>query len=146
MHCYLQKGTFINRAAPTFDPADLAQVITLGDSIISSGKYGYMSNYFDNFIAANHGSTEAIWLYPNSSGVSTNHAGTESRWNMTLHYNSYKPKAPGAGWNGFSTISDFYTSFNTAGGPVAFGPADAAWDTRLGGRPTSNVQSSQTSV
>jgi starch-binding outer membrane protein, SusD/RagB family len=138
MHCYLQKGTFVSRAAPTFDPGDLQQVITLGKSIISSGAYSYMANYFGNFTATNHGSTEAIWLYPNSSGVSVNHAGVEARWNMTLHYNSYKPKAPGAGWNGFSTISDFYTSFNTAGGAVQFGPNDTAWDTRLGQRKKSD--------
>ena len=138
MHCYLQKGTFTSRAAPKFDPADLAQVIALGNSIISSNRYSYMANYFGNFTATNHGSTEAIWLYPNTSGVNTNHASTEARWNMTLHYNSYKPKAPGAGWNGFSTISDFYSSFNTGAGAVAFGPTDTAWDTRLGGRTKSD--------
>ncbi len=138
MHCYLQRGTFVNRAAPTFDPADLAQVIALGNSIISSEKYSYQANYFDNFTPTNHSSSEAIWLYPNTSGVGTNHAGVEARWNMTLHYNSYKAKAPGAGWNGFSTISDFYTSFNTGGGPVQFGPNDTAWDTRLGERKKSD--------
>jgi len=138
MHCYLQKGTFINRAAPTFDPADMAQVISIGTSIMSSNRYSYMTNYFGNFNPTNHGSTEAIWLYPNTAGVGTNHAATEARWNMTLHYNSYKPKAPGAGWNGFSTISDFYSSFNTGSGSVAFGPKDTAWDTRLGGRTKSD--------
>lgn len=141
MHCYLQKGTFLNRAAPTFDPGDLAQVISLGSSIIASGKYNLQSNYFDNFTPTNHSSSEAIWLYPNTGGVGTNHAGVEARWNMTLHYNSYKPNAPNAGWNGFSTISDFYSSFNTGGGTVAFGPSDTIWDTRLGGRKTSNLVS-----
>src|SRR4029078_6326647 len=32
MKCYLNKGAFVNRAAPTFDDADLQQVITLGNS------------------------------------------------------------------------------------------------------------------
>ena len=141
MHCYLQKGTFVNRAVPTFDAADLNQVITLGNSIIASEKYNYQANYFDNFTPTNHATSEAIWEYPNTGGVGTNHAGVEARWNMTLHYNSYLPAIPNAGWNGFSTISDFYSSFNTGMGAVAFGPADTIWDTRLGGRKSSNFLS-----
>lgn len=145
MKCYLQKGTFINRVTPTFDPADLAQVISIGKSIISSNKYSYMANFFDNFSVNNNTSTEAIWLYPNVSGVSVNHAGVEARWNMTLHYNSFKAKIGGAGWNGFTTISDFYNSFNTSGGMATYGPADTAWDTRLGARISSNILSTTTS-
>lgn len=138
MKCYLQKGAFVNRAAPTFAAADMAQVVSLGNSIISSGKYSYMPNFFQNFTPTNHATKEAIWLYPNTGGVSTNHAGVEARWNMTLHYNSYKPQAPNAGWNGFTTTSEFYTSFNTTASPVAFGPKDTIWDTRLGGRTKSD--------
>jgi starch-binding outer membrane protein, SusD/RagB family len=145
MHCYLQRGVFINNAAPTFDPADMAQVVSLGNAIISSGKYSYQSNYFDNFTPTNHNSTEAIWLYPNTGGVGANHAGIEARWNMTLHYNMYTPANPNAGWNGFTTISDFYNSFNTTGGATAFGPTDTLFDTRLGGRKTSNLLSLQKS-
>jgi len=135
MKCYLNKGAFINRAAPTFDAADMAQVISIGNTIISGGKYSYTPQYFDNF-SVNNGtlSKEGIFVYPNSSGVSTNHAGVEARWNMTLHYNSYTPANPNAGWNGFSTISAFYSSFNTSAGATAFGPADTLLDPRLGGR------------
>ena len=145
MHCYLQKGTFVNRAAPTFDPANMAQVVSLGNSIISSEKYSYQSNYFDNFTPDNHSSSEGIWLYPNTGGVGANHASTEARWNMTLHYDSYDKAKPNAGWNGFSTISDFYSSFNTTAVPTAFGPTDTLFDTRLGGRKTSNLVSTNTS-
>ena len=49
MKCYLQKGAFVNRASPTFAAADMNQVITLGNTIISSAKYSYSANYFDNF-------------------------------------------------------------------------------------------------
>ena len=138
MKCYLQKGAFINRASPTFEASDMAQVISLGSSIISSAKYSYTANYFDNFTPTNHDSKEAIFVYPNTGGVSANHAGVEARWNMTLHYNSYTPNNPNAGWNGFSTISDFYNSFNTGSTTTAFGPADTLFDTRLGGRINSN--------
>jgi hypothetical protein len=145
MKCYLQKGTFINRAAPTFDPGDMAQVISLGNAIISSNKYSYTPNYFDNFTPTNHSSKEAIFLYPNTGGVGTNHAGVEARWNMTLHYNSYTPNNPNAGWNGFTTISDFYNSFNVTNAPTAFGPTDTLFDPRLGGRIMSNYNSTYTS-
>jgi starch-binding outer membrane protein, SusD/RagB family len=158
MKCYLQKGTFVNRAAPTFDPADMAQVVTIGTAIMNSGTYSYSANYFDNFSPNNHASTEAIFLYPNTGGVSANHAGTEARWNMTLHYNSWDNQAPNAGWNGFSTISDFYNSFgavtatsasNRVGGFFtgvgAKNNADTLLDQRLGGRVTSNLTSTQTS-
>ncbi|MEO8720929.1 MAG: RagB/SusD family nutrient uptake outer membrane protein [Ginsengibacter sp.] len=161
MHCYLQRGTFINRAAPTFDPADMEQVITLGNSIIDGHKYSFEPNYFDNFSPNNDASSEAIFAFPNTGGVGTNHASTEARWEMTLHYNSYNKNAPNAGWNGFSTISDFYNSFgattpvkatsesNRVGGFFtgvgAKNNSDTAIDQRLGGRVTSNLTSTKTS-
>lgn len=134
MKCYLQKGTWANRAAPTFDAADMGQVITLGNAIMSSGKYGYSANYFDNFNPTNDNSKEAIFRYNNTAGVGANNSGIGARWNMTLHYNSYTPNNPNAGWNGFSTIGDFYSSFNTTGAPTAYGPSDTLLDPRIGGR------------
>lgn len=158
MHCLLQKGTFISRAAPTFDAGDMAQVVSIGTAIMSSGRYSYASNYFDNFSPNNHNSPEAIFMYPNTGGVSTNHSATEDRWNMALHYNSWDKLAPNAGWNGFSTEADFYNSFgattatadaNRVGGFFTGvsnqNNKDTAIDTRLGGRVTSNLTSTQTS-
>ncbi|MEO5682948.1 MAG: RagB/SusD family nutrient uptake outer membrane protein [Chitinophagaceae bacterium] len=134
MKCYLNKGAFVNRAAPTFDAADMAKVISIGNAIIASNKYSYTPNYFDNFAVNNSTlSKEAIFAYPNTSGVSTNHAGVEARWNMTLHYNSYTPANPNAGWNGFTTIAEFYSSFGV-GTAATFTPADTLLDRRIGGR------------
>ena len=141
MKIYLQQGTWANRATPTFAAADLAQVISLGNTIINSGKYSFAANYFDNFNATNDNSPEAIFRYQNNSGVGANNSGITGRWNMTLHYNSYTPKNPNAGWNGFSTIGDFYASFNTTNKATVYGPADTAYDGRLGGR---NYQGSKT--
>jgi starch-binding outer membrane protein, SusD/RagB family len=120
MKLYLNHGAFNNRTAPTFSDADMQQVITLGNSIISSGKYSYSTNYFDNFSPNNSGSKEGIFAYPNTSGVAINNSGIHNRWWATLHYNSYKPLAPQSGWNGFSTVADFYNTFG-------------ATDKRLGG-------------
>jgi hypothetical protein len=141
MKCYLQKGAFINRQTPTFATADLQQVIDLGNQIINSGKYSYTPNYFDNFSVNNNNlSKEGIFAYPNTSGVSVNHTtpgvggnGIEARWNMTLHYNSYTPYNPNAGWNGFATIGDFYNSFSPTGVTTKT-PADTLLDKRIGGR------------
>lgn len=136
MKCYLQKGTIANRAAPTFDAADMQKVITLGNEIINSGKYSITANYFDNFSPDNDvKSTEGIFVYPNIGGSNVNNGGIQSRWNMTLHYNSYTPNNPNAGWNGFSTISDFYNSFQVAGAPaIQNGFGDSQLDNRIGHR------------
>jgi hypothetical protein len=56
---------------------------------------------------------------------------------MTLHYNQYTPDNPNAGWNGFSTVADFYNSF---GVPTALNASvnspwsDTLVDKRLGRR------------
>lgn len=133
MRCYLNKGAFLNRKTPTFDNADMQKVIDLGNEIISSGKYSYMTNYFDNFNPRNDTSKEAIFIYKNQSGVSANNSGPQARWMMTLHYNSYSGQAPNAGWNGFSTVSDFYKSFGITTATTET-PKDTLLDKRIGGR------------
>jgi hypothetical protein len=107
MKCYLNKGTFANRAAPTFDPADMAKVISLADEVMT-GSYTFSANYFDNFAPANTTiGKENIWVQENIGGVEA--GGIRSRYHSTLHYNE-----PPGGWNGFSTLSDFYGKFEAA--------------------------------
>jgi hypothetical protein len=142
MKLYLNRGAFANRAHPTFADADMQKVITLGNAIITSGKYHYMSNYFDNFTATNGNSTEGIFAYPSISGVTANNGGVDARWMMTFHYNEYDVQAPNAGWNGFSTISDFYNAFSV-GGTTNYSLADTLIDSRIGRRVTSNVQATK---
>lgn len=134
MRTYLNHGAFVNRAAPTFSDADMQKVISLGNAIIGSNKYSYMSNYFDNFNPTNSGSTEGIFAYPNSSGVSANNSNIHNRWYATLHYNQYTPKNPQAGWNGFSTVADFYNSFGVNGTVPTQTLADSTLDKRIGER------------
>jgi hypothetical protein len=133
MRCYLNSGAFKDRAHPTFADADMQQVITLGNSIINSGKYSYMKNYFGNFNYQNGSSTEGIFAYPSSSGQTINNPGLRTRWMMTFHYNEYSGQAPNAGWNGFSTISDFYNAFSV-GGTTNYSLKDTLLDTRIGRR------------
>ena len=133
MKLYLNRGAFNNREQPTFDDADMQKVITLGTAIMNSGKYAYSNNYFDNFSATNSTSKEGIFAYPNTSGVATNNSGIHNMWWATLHYNSYEPLAPQSGWNGFSTVADFYNSFGVNSTPTQT-PADTLLDKRIGGR------------
>lgn len=117
MKVLLNKGAFTNKQSPTFANADMQQVITLGLQIINSGKYTLTPNYFDNFGPLNATlSTERILAWPNNGSSSNNGfnaGGINSRWMMTLHYNSWdKNNSFGsAGWNGFSTVADFYNTF-----------------------------------
>ena len=121
----------------------MAKVISLGTEIISSNKYSYASEYFNNFIAGNNGGPESIFAFPNTSGVTTNNSRVNARWNMTTHYNSNASKAPNAGWNGFSTIGNFYNSFGSPTAMVGVNNfandksgryKDTAVDMRIGGR------------
>jgi hypothetical protein len=131
MKMYLNRGAFINRAAPTFDGADLDSVIAIGERIMGSGRYSLTPNYFDNFGPENAtlGKNEMILAWPNagaSQNNGINSGGINARWMMTLHYNSWTEKAGSAGWNGFSTMADFYNTFG-------------AGDTRVGGQPYPGV-------
>ncbi|RPD38562.1 RagB/SusD family nutrient uptake outer membrane protein [Chitinophaga barathri] len=118
---HLNKGAFLNPAQPTFDAADLTQVITLSDQIITSGRYSLANNYWDNLAYNNDEiGTENIFTQQNGPGFSTVRGGNAAfcHWAPTLHYH----QTPG-GWNGFSTVSDFYDKFEAVdtrrGGPYA---------------------------
>lgn len=130
MRAYLNHGAFVTRAVPTYTDADMQKVISLGNAIISSGKYSYSANYFDNFIPLNSGSKEAIFGIPSTKD---NYQDFHNRWYATLHYNQYTPKNPQAGWNGFSTVSDFYNSFGINSTPTQT-LADSVLDGRIGER------------
>ena len=105
MKAYLNKGAFANRAAPTFDAADMNQVITLADQIISSNRFALTDNYFSDFEPKNDVLSKGnIWTLLNLGGQSSGNV--RSRWFLGLHYNQ-KP----SGWNGFTTLSDFYDKF-----------------------------------
>lgn len=156
MKTYLNRGAWANRQTPAFTDADMQQVITIGNGIMTSNKFSYATDYFKNFDVNNGTSTENIFTYVNTSGVSANNSGPQARWCMTMHYNQYTPKNPNTGWNGFSTISDFYTSFGTTAQPAvaasnanriggfftgvgATNNPDVAIDSRLGGKPYAGV-------
>ncbi len=144
MKVLLNKGAFLNRATPAFDNADMTQVITLGTQLMG-GTYSLNPVYFDNFGPNNATtSTESIWAWPNNGSASIggiNAGGINSRWMMTLHYNSYDATGVygSAGWNGFSTVADFYNSFEGHGDGTPNTVIDVTKDKRIGGRPYPGV-------
>ncbi len=106
----INKAVYLDedRIAPfSFDNADLNQVVSLCDAVINSGNYSLETgiNYYDNF-APNNGSegSELIFVQPNLQ--SQPGGNVASRYLMTLHYNQNP-----SGWNGFTTIADFYNKF-----------------------------------
>lgn len=107
MKVYLNKGAFLNRQAPSFDAADMNQVITLAKAITGTGTYtvSEAGKYFDNFAPDNDvKSTENIFTLYNQNGK---RGGSVDRtWNTIAHYNM----TPG-GWNGWCTLSDYYDKF-----------------------------------
>jgi hypothetical protein len=116
MKVLLNKGAFLNRQTPSFANADMQQVVTLGTAI-QAGGYSLTPNYFDNFGPTNAtASKESILSWPNA-GTATNEGintgDIRARWMMTLHYNSWDKNNTfgSAGWNGFTTVADFYNTF-----------------------------------
>ena len=107
MKMYLNKGVYANRAAPTFAAADMTQVITLADQIIGSNKYALNDNFFDAFAPDNDvKSKETIFSLLNTG---TSARGSDAMRGFTYMVNHYNMN-PG-GWNGWSTLSDFYDKF-----------------------------------
>ncbi len=101
----------------TFSPADMNNVIANCDAIINSGKFSLepKGEYFDNFHWENSTrSKELIFVIENTSGSPVGNV--QNRYRMTMHYNQNPD-----GWNGFTTLADFYNSFEAQderrGGP-----------------------------
>lgn len=97
---YLNKAVYTaaNPAGPyAFDNADMAKVIQHCDAVIADG-FTLDPDYFHIFKA---GATSEIILTNNGNGGTP-----QNRVHMTLHYDQNP-----SGWNGFTTLADFYNKF-----------------------------------
>ncbi|MGY3091117.1 hypothetical protein ACVWYF_004183 [Hymenobacter sp. UYAg731] len=105
MKCYLNKGAYANRKTPTFDAADMNSVIKLADEIITSNKYTFTPDYFDNFAPNNTAiGKENIFTQENTYGDGGD---VRSYWKFVSHYNLF----PVNGYNGPATTGDFFDKF-----------------------------------
>ncbi len=86
---------------------DLQDVIDLVDAIEGDGYSLVGGNYFDIFKGTNVTNTDVIWNVKASTG--------NRMWDG-LHYNQSHKENTGGGWNGFTTLAEFYDKFE--------GPAD----------------------
>ena len=84
--------------ASTPDSGDMNRVVSLVNEIENEG-YGLVDGYFDIF--REQLDNETIWFIPTSVG--------NRMWNG-LHYNQ-APEIAGGGWNGFSTLAEYYDLF-----------------------------------
>lgn len=103
---YLNKGVFkaSSPAGPyTFDAADMTKVVQHVDALTTS----LSNSYWDNFAPANNTSGEIIFSSKNVRGGPGGNM--QSKWRMGTHYN----QTP-SGWNGFATVADYYSTFNSA--------------------------------
>lgn len=100
---YLNKGVYmaeVNEAGalnPTFDAADMQKVIEYANIVEEEG-YTLEENFFDVFTTS--AMNEIIFVNPDGAGDPQN------RYFMTLHYDQNP-----SGWNGFTTLADFYAKF-----------------------------------
>jgi hypothetical protein len=104
---YLNKAVFLSedRQTFTFDAADMSKVITNCDAIINPGNFELEAEYFNNFTSDNgENSSELIFCSNNIEAVQSNNI--RGTWMGGLHYN----QTP-SGWNGFTTLADFYNTF-----------------------------------
>lgn len=104
---YLNKAVYKNDptkpAGPfTFAQADMNKVISLCNDIAANPNLSISNNYWDNFVWDNGTkSTENLFVRKNSGGINVTWATC-----MGGHYNMVP-----SGWNGFTTLADFYNSF-----------------------------------
>ncbi len=125
---YLNKAVFkqteASPAGPfTFAPADMNKVISLTNTIAANPALSIDDNYWDNFKWDNGAqSSENIFVRRNSDGINVVWASC-----MGNHY-TMTPD----GWNGFTTLADFYNSFETGDIRKSY---DLPGFTSLSGRP-----------
>ncbi len=80
------------------------------DVVLNSGQYSLSEDYYNNFAADNRTSSEIIFAatFKAESGLGFN------KQQAVLHYNHPVGATP---WNGFTTIAEYYKSFDTEAGP-----------------------------
>ena len=99
------------------DSGDMQTVISLVDDIAAEG-YGLETGYFDIFKEA--ADNETIFHTTSSTG---------NRMWSGLHYHQVTPSQTGGGWNGFSTLAEFYDLFE---GPATSNFAGEGQEERRG--------------
>lgn len=87
-----------------------AEARDMCDSVILSGKYSLMSNFYDNFSQNNEGSKENIFVVP----FDNVNIGGNNYQAQTLHYqNNINFGLSSGAWNGYCSNAEFYSNYDT---------------------------------
>ncbi|WP_460933731.1 RagB/SusD family nutrient uptake outer membrane protein [Spirosoma humi] len=129
---YLNRAVYNNAptspAGPyTFAKADMDSAVYFANQVISSAKFALTAKgkYFDNFHWDNDArSQELIFTIQNTSTAQP--GSVQNRYFMTEHYNQYI-----GAWNGFTTLADFYNSFEATDERRSASPSDLTPKTGL---------------
>jgi hypothetical protein len=106
MKVYLNYGVYGSRTTPTFPKMN--EVIATADLIINTTRYSLNTNFFDAFAPDNDTrSKESIFTFLNTGTSARGSDAMRGFQYMVNHYNMN----PG-GWNGWSTLSNFYDKFD----------------------------------
>ncbi len=100
----------------SIDNSDYQAVIDAVDAISADG-FALQAGYFDIFLE--DVDTETIWFAVTGVG--------NRIWNG-MHYNQNSPDNTGGGWNGFTTLAEFYDSFE--GNPTSNNVGDGQEERR----------------
>ncbi len=128
---YLNKAVYTNSSSPagpyTFVKSDMDSAVYFSNQVIASNKFALTAKgkYFDSFHWNNDQlSKELIFTIANSSAAQPGNV--RNRYYMTLHYNQYVNA-----WNGFTTLADFYNSFEKSDERLTSQPSDLTSKTGL---------------
>jgi starch-binding outer membrane protein, SusD/RagB family len=112
---YLNKGVYTAAsvtATYAFAAADMDKVISNCDAVIAGGKFALTTDYFDNFATDNDvKSKELVFNIPYTAGVNPNPSKDNYGSNQRMVYSGTHYNQNPSGWNGFTTLADFYNSF-----------------------------------
>jgi hypothetical protein len=87
-----------------------AECIATCDAILNSNKYSLESNFFNNFLIANEGSKENIFVIPFDRNAGLNYFWVQA---ATLHYTSNRTFGLDfGGFNGFCSTAEYYNIFS----------------------------------
>lgn len=111
--CYLNKAIYkqdpTKPAGPfTFSAADMSKVIENCNKVTANGLLSIDTYYWDNFTWKNGAlSSENIFVRNNGSDPRAGN-GANLRWATSMGWHYFQTPSS---WNGFTTLSDFYDSF-----------------------------------
>jgi hypothetical protein len=105
MKCYLNRAVYENRAKPVFRDADMNKIIQLADEIINSNRgYELSDGYFDNFSPQNAMISKELIFTQEDLRTPDNQL-------FYFQLGSQHPAQAPFGFNGFSTLSNYYGRF-----------------------------------